>query len=61
MRRYALRLAAALPLVLLGPLTGCAVTDRQMMDFASSTVIRVFVQGVIDLIEAGVLNAAGAT
>ncbi len=50
------RALTVLPAVTLGILGGCGVTDRQLADFATSTVVRVFVQAVTSLLEAGILQ-----
>lgn len=56
MRRLCSKALTVLPAVALGILGGCGVTDRQLADFATSTAVRVFVQGVTSLLEAGILQ-----
>jgi hypothetical protein len=37
---------------------GCGVTDRQFIDFASSTGIRVVIQSISDMIQASIVSGA---
>lgn len=58
MRRLIMTLMRCLPLGILASAGGCAlgITERQLMDFVSSTSIRVFVQTVVSVLEAETLR-----
>ena len=39
---------------------GCDVTDAQIQDFATSTVIRIFVQSVASILESMAISGLGS-
>ena len=59
MRRTMIRIGIWLPLAGWSLGVGCGVTDRQFSDFAVSTGIQVFVQSVVSLIGAAILQNYG--
>jgi hypothetical protein len=64
MKRFSLRQRLAIRLLSVsatGLALGGCVTDLQTRDFFQSTAIRVFWQSIFSVIQAGVIDAFGAT
>ena len=59
MRRLMLSVTKMLPWAAVAILTGCSVTDLQLKDFASSTLVRVAAQTVTSIVESGVMGTQG--
>lgn len=59
MIRKMIHAVCLMPLGLWAVSIGCGVTDRQLADFAVSTGINVFVQSVVSMIGAAILQNFG--
>lgn len=58
MRKFLWRVWMVLPAAAaLGLAGGCTVSQRQLGDMAASTAVRVFVQSVVSMLEAAIIEA----
>ncbi|GMV96512.1 MAG: hypothetical protein HRF43_05940 [Phycisphaerae bacterium] len=59
MRRFLLIAMRILPVTGAMCAWGCGVTDRQLVDFATSTSIRVVVQALMSIVESAAVSGTG--